>query len=52
MENNRINVQKLRVVLMDAYGIHLSNNKAYELVTALEIHHKSELFQQIQVKPL
>lgn len=39
LKEDKIDVQALKVVLEDKYGIQLSNNKAYELKARLEIHH-------------
>lgn len=36
---DKIDVQRLRVVLMDEYGLKIGNNKAYQLKAMIEVHH-------------
>ena len=43
--DNRIDVQRLRIILKDKYGIKIGNNKGYELKAALELHHPELLDQ-------
>lgn len=43
MIDGKLKVQMLRVAMRDAYGIHLSNAKAYELKASLEVHHSEKL---------
>ena len=42
--DKKADVQTLRIVMKDAYGISLSNNRAYNLKKALQLHH-AEVFQ-------
>ena len=41
--DGKLNVQRLRIVMRDTYGIKLSNAHAYELREGLELHHKDKL---------
>ena len=43
--NNHIDVKKLRVAMRDN-GVSIGHNKAYELKTILELHHR-ELFGEV-----
>ncbi|MEM3549938.1 MAG: hypothetical protein QXV01_02475 [Candidatus Bathyarchaeia archaeon] len=45
IENGKLSVQKLRVAMMDTYGISLSNPKAYQLKASLEIHYGNKLYE-------
>lgn len=38
-DDERINVQYMRVALQDEYGVRVSNNKAYRLKAQIEMHH-------------
>ena len=42
-KNGKIDVQKLRVTMFDAYGVRLGHSKSYELKSSLEVHHSDKL---------
>jgi len=46
IQEDKLNVQRMRIALQDEYGIYLSQPKAYALKEALEVHHANALYAE------